>query len=280
MLSLFLANDACQLSALLIGLSLQTTTQLYMITLYVLLYASQLSSVTAQTFFKHIDPGLHPPPIQQANIAFYVIFILATLAQLGIIVSYLFRGHSPHLLPGVAALVALLSQMISHGISVAYTVAAFTYGDDSNLALSPNSLSEFDIPYFLFNHWVVPFLFLTITLVLRDRYIAYTRNATLALSQHRILPTFPFTATSCILALAIFIIATADEGIAGTLNSELYNGDIDDLTYFNKFKVIAPFDHAFVGLDAVATIFLIGFAYVVKRQTNGDKVGPIDLFPS
>ena len=253
----------------------------YMITLYVLLYASQLSSVASQTVFEPINgPGLDPPPLQQANLAFYVIFTFTTLVQLCIVVSCLFRSHSPHLLPGIATLAALLFQIISNGMAVAYTVAEFTYGDDGNLALSPNSLLRINIPHFLFNHWVVPVLFLAITLVLRDRHIAYTRNATLAPSQHRTLPSFPFTATSSILALAIFITATAGDGILGALISELNNGDIDNFTYFNnKIMVIARFNHAFVGLDAVATIFLIGFAYVVKRQTNEDKVGPIDLFP-
>ena len=252
----------------------------YMITLYVLLYASQLSSVVAQTVEPINGPGLDPPPLEQANLAFYVIFTFTTFIQLCIVVSYLFRSHSPRLLPGIATLVALLFQIISNGLAVAYTVAEFTYGDDGYLALSPNSLLKISIPYYLFNHWVVPFLFLAITLVLRDRSIAYTRNATLAPSQHRTLPIFPFTATSCILALAIFITATAGDGIIGAINSELYNGDINDLTYFNKFKVVPRFNNAFVGLDAVATIFLIGFAYVVRRQTNGDKVSPINLFPS
>jgi hypothetical protein len=66
------------------------------------------------------------PPLEDANFAIYAILVPATLIQLGLAASFLFRAHSPYLIPGIATIAALLFLLISYALDFAVVVEEFT----------------------------------------------------------------------------------------------------------------------------------------------------------
>ena len=230
------------------------------------------TQIAAQDINVNNRPGFNAPPLENANLAFYTILLLATIIQVVCAVSYVLRGHSPHLLPGIVAVVAFLFLGVSYALGIAITVAAWTFNEASEQITRGQAYLDIDIPASLFFELVDPAMFAVVALVLRDRYCTYTRRAILRAAD-RPLSLFPFTLVACVLIILILITSSASTGIFGAAYTALYDDSISDNQFDTQIRISNHFDHAFVTFSILSTIFLIIFAIVVKKRAESDKVG-------
>lgn len=241
--------------------------------IYPVLATFLLTTVTAQDTDYNYGPGFNAPPLENANLAFYTILLLVTLIQVIGAISYLFRGRSPHLLPGISAVVAFSFLSISYALGIAIIVTAWTFNKDSEQIVRGQAYLNIDIPASLFFEWVDPAMFTVVALVLRDRYCAYSKHPAPSSAGNHSLPLLLFTCCAWALITILFLVSSASTGIFAATYTASYNNAISSDQFDADIKLSNRFDHSFVAFSVITTIVLSLFAIAVNRQAKTDKVG-------
>lgn len=213
--------------------------------------------------------GFEAPPLQKANLAFYSIFSILGLGQLSIAVAFLFRTQSPHFSPGLMGVVTLIFLILSNGINVASIIASYTYDNTHHRLLSNRNIFDFEIGGALFNDWVDVMIFLTVAVILRDRYRSYTmaegRRSSTAASIGVLL-----LVILCICVL--FIVTTIGTSIYDVAYTNAIEGKITAEEFYRKLALADRFHYAYVGLEIGLAMVLMSLAIVVRRRAHLDKV--------
>jgi hypothetical protein len=241
----------------------------------------------AQGFGSDVTPIFDAPPLEDANLGISAFLVVATSIQLAIAISFIFRVHSKHIAPGIAAIVALLLLFINYVLLVAVIATSFVTDGFGNLVIS--SLEELNLgiggifnlwtvfaftnAFFLavnafFADWTEPAMVLTIAFVIRDRYLAY--DGTGLKDENRSgLPFSPFMILSYFFALLTVVLSAASVGLDQELNS---NSNLSFTEANAEFQASNNLLYAFIAFYLVETILLIPMAVVARKKAPSDTV--------
>ncbi|KAF8520776.1 hypothetical protein BU17DRAFT_65235 [Hysterangium stoloniferum] len=233
--------------------------------LLIILVTSISSLVSAQT---EQGSGFDASPLQKANLAFYGIFTIAGICQLGIAVTYLFRARSPHLPPAVGGLATLIVLLLASSVSIATTIARNTYRDSQNQAvLSNKTILEFEVVGSFLIDWLDAMMLLLVALVLRDRY--FTQSHTRRNIGFR---SFLITFGIMLSTLTLVVVATMSTAIYNAEYGLLLDGSISREKFQKVYDLVTRLRQVFVGLYITFAFLLSIFGVVLRRHIPWDRI--------
>jgi hypothetical protein len=106
-----------------------------------LLAVSLLSALVHKTAAQdfggfEVTPIFDASPLEDANIGINAFLALATLIQLAVAISFVFRVRSQHIAPGIAAVVAMLILFVTYVIAVVFIVLSYLTDGFGDLTVS------------------------------------------------------------------------------------------------------------------------------------------------
>ncbi|HEV7738439.1 MAG TPA: hypothetical protein VGO47_13855 [Chlamydiales bacterium] len=238
------------------------------------------TNTVAQSFFPSTSPDYFAPPIDTGTLAINAVMAFFTLVELGILISYLFRGKRGHMSSAAVLIVGTVFLIISYVLNMVSVLAIFTTWGEKTFTAS-NFLSLTDgwfiytykllilkrfLAFTLFKQWSDPVVLMAISCIVRDRYVAW--NNSKGVRSHIPLVVVLLFVLFVLLTLMILILDSAYVGAMANTRPERFTSE----TLAALLDHLVALTYAREAFYILSGIVMLGFCIHLKRISSSDSV--------
>jgi len=206
------------------------------------------------------------PPIGTGTYSMTAIILFFTLIQLITIASYLFRGLTPHKLPGTILFAGLLLNLVGTILYLVLLTSGFLISNwSSNFIIQGSRFNSFRAAEALFNDWSQAIIITAVAFVVRDRYLTHRERNGFKQRSHSLVKTMVALVIFCAFVMIVLSSAYVGLSLHPPFNARLSS-------YIQWFATVNRILEAMLAFQALGTFLLVPLALVAKRRVGSEPI--------